>query len=176
GRRAHPQVSRIGVVGVEAGAVDLDAVRARAQVFQVEAYRRSRTGRQNLGVEVAVGLVLPGRGEIPDEGFQHAIVPRHETLRVRGFQFVPAQRVEVLVGEVGRLADTLGRHQAEAALERRGRRAWLFEQVAEGTVAHALSQAFASLELSENIGGAHVRVVHGVARGVAGAPFGDVER
>src|ERR1039457_6414330 len=84
--------------------------------------------------------------------------------------------MKILVRKVGRFADALAVQQPQPAVKRYRWRPRLFEEIGVSPVTHALQQALAGLELAQNVRRADVRVMHQIARGVAGAPLREVER
>src|SRR5689334_16116875 len=113
---------------------------------------------------------------IPYQRFDAPAVGRRKRLSVSGGNLVPAERVEVFVDEPRRLADAVDVHEAKAAVEWGGRRSGFVEDVAIGPVAHPLEKASGALELGQDPRRGDVAVVDGIARRVAGAPFGEIER
>ncbi|EEF25796.1 conserved hypothetical protein [Ricinus communis] len=147
------------VVGLKAGAVHLDRIRARLQPLQVDAHRLAVAGRLHGRVETTIAASLLWRLEVPRQHLHATAILGRVALRIGG----PERRVAQLI-------------QAEAALERRGRRARLLKQIAIGPVAHALRNALGGFELAQDVRRADVRVVHRIAWRVAGAPLGEVQR
>ena len=123
-----------------------------------------------------VADILLRLGPIPHEGGDAAAVGRGKDLAVSDGDLDAAQRVEIFVGEPGRLPDPVDVHQAEAAVERVRRRAGFVKDVGVRPIAHALQIAFRALELGQNPRRADVAVVHRIARRVARAPLREIER
>src|SRR5262249_45558465 len=87
-----------------------------------------------------------------------------------------AQGAKILVREERRLPDAFAIDEPEATMEGRRRRAGFLEQVAVGPVAHALHRTLHAFELAQDVRSADVRIVYRIARRVARAPPGEVER
>lgn len=171
------EIGGVGVVGVEAGAMEFEAIgSAGDEVLYVQDDGRGGMCGLDFGVEGMIADVLDRLFKVPHQGLQAFAIAGEHGLRVGGGDGVALERVEVLVGEEGGLADALGIEESEAALEGSGGRTRLLEEIGVGPVAHALHQSLAGFELAEDVGGADVGVVHGVAGGVTGTPLGEVER
>jgi hypothetical protein len=84
--------------------------------------------------------------------------------------------MQILVSKERRLTDAFAIEQAEAAVKRGRRRTGLLEQIGVRPIAHTLYEPLGRLELAEDVRRTDVRVMHRVARRVARAPFGEVQR
>src|SRR6185437_2446558 len=104
-------------------------------------HRRQRSGRMRLAEVGAVTHGLMRRRVVPDQAGKIAAVAGEPRVPVGVAQYLGPELIEVLVGEERALPDAFAVDEAEAALERGGRRTGFLEKIAVGPVAHRLDGA-----------------------------------
>ena len=132
--------------------------------------------RNHLRIKRSVAYLLVGRFEVPDNGSEVPILGCQHRLWIARGNAIPLEFVKVFVCEERRLANPFRIQEAESALKRGGRRSRFLEQVGICPVAHSLHFSFAGLELAQDVRRTDVGIMHRVARRVARAPLGEIQR